>query len=117
MDANRDLAVRAPARRHRTLAAILCIWLVAVPLAVGSALSSDYWPAIPQVPTPDQVSAARSAAWGAAAVAVTPLAIGLLLAGRWRSYGWAIAFGVLLMFAVLGSALLLQMTASPAHLG
>jgi hypothetical protein len=63
------------------------------------------------------VAAARSAAWGAAAVAVTPLAIGLLLAGRWRSYGWAIAFGVLLMFAVLGSALLLQMTASPAHLG
>jgi hypothetical protein len=87
-----------------------------MPLALGSALSSD-WPPIPRLPTAAQVDAARAAAWGAAAVAVTPLTIGLLLAGWWRAHEWAIAFGVLLMFAVLGSALLLQLTVSPVRPG
>jgi hypothetical protein len=45
----------------------------------------------------------------AAAIAVTPLVGGLLLAGRWRRYEWAIGFGVVLMFAVLGSGLLVQL--------
>jgi FtsH-binding integral membrane protein len=42
-------------------------------------------------------------------VAVTPLAGGLFLAGRWRMYEWAVAFGVFLLFAVLGSGLLLAL--------
>jgi hypothetical protein len=117
MDAHTGVqATRTPGWQHRNLAAILCLWAVATWLAVGSALASD-WPPIPQVPTAEQVHAARSAAEGAGAVAVIPLVIGLVLAGRWRAYGWAIAFGMLLMFAVLGSALLVQSTGSPAAPG
>src|SRR4051812_15810 len=86
--------------QHRNLAAILCIWAIATWLAVGSALASD-WPPVPQLPTAEQVAAARSAAYGAGLVAVVPLLGGLALAGWWRAYGWAIAFGMLLMFAVL----------------
>jgi hypothetical protein len=115
-EAETAAAVRVPGWQHRNLAAILCLWAIATWLAVGGALASD-WPPIPQLPTAEQVHAARSAAWGAAAVAVTPLVLGLLLARWWRAYQWAIAFGVLLMFAVLGSALLLQLTVSPASPG
>jgi len=111
MDATTDVR-----RQHRTLAAILCIWAIATWLAVGNALSAD-WPPIPQLPTAEQVSAAQSAARGAAVVAAVPLVVGLALAGRWRAHAWAIAFGMLLMFAVLGSALLLQLTNSPVAPG
>jgi hypothetical protein len=40
-----------------------------------------------------------------------------VLAARWRAPAWAIAFGMLLMFAVLGSAMLLQLTDSPVAPG
>jgi hypothetical protein len=106
--------VPVPGWRHRNLAAILCIWAIATWGAVGSALASD-WPPIPELPTAAQVAAARSAAYGAGLVAVVPLVVGLVLAGWWRAYGWAIAFGVLLMFAVLGSALLISSTHSPVR--
>jgi hypothetical protein len=112
MDAHTGVRARTPGRQHRSLAAIFCIWAIATWLAVGNALASD-WPPIPQPPTAEQVRAAGQAAEVAAAVAVVPLVIGLVVAGRWRAYGWAIAFGMLLMFAVLGSALLLQATGSP----
>ena len=82
--------------------------MIVVWLAVGSALSSD-WPPPGQAPTPEQVEAAGQAAWGAAAVATLPLVGGLLLAGWWRLVEWAIGFGVVLMFAVLGSRLLVQL--------
>ena len=114
MDAN--TGARTPGWQHRNLGAILCIWAIATWLAVGSALTSD-WPPVPQLPTAEQLDAAREAAWGAAVVAVIPLAGGLALAGWWRAYEWAVAFGVLLMFAVLGSALLLQLTVSPVAPG
>jgi hypothetical protein len=107
---------RTPGWQHRNLAAILSIWAIATWLAVGSALSAD-WPAVPQLPTAEQVDAAQSAAWGAGVVSVVPLVLGLVLAGRWRAHGWAVAFGMLLMFAVLGSALLLQLTDSPVAPG
>jgi hypothetical protein len=94
--------------QHRALASLACFWAIAVLLAVGSALSSD-WPPPGQAPTPDQIQAAGQAAWGGAAVATLPLVGGLLLAGRWRMHEWAIAFGVLLMFAVLGSGLLVAL--------
>ena len=112
MDAN----AHTLGRQHRNLAAVLCIWVIATWLAVGSALTSD-WPPVPQLPTAEQLDAAREAARGAAVVAVIPLAGGLALAGRWRAYEWAVLFGVLLMFAVLGSALLLQLTVSPVAPG
>ena len=95
-------------RRQTALVGIACFWAVAVWLAVSAALHSS-WPAPPDVPTADQVHDARTAAWVAAAVAVAPLVGGLFLAGRWRMYEWAIAFGVVLLFAVLGSGLLLAL--------
>ena len=70
-------------RRQTALVGIACLWGVAVWLAVGAAI---------------QVAAATT---------ITPLVLGLLLAGRWRRYDWAIGFGVLLMFAVLGSGFFL----------
>src|SRR3954471_1901126 len=94
--------------QHRALGSIACFWLLAAWLAVGSALHSD-WPPFGQAPTPEQIQAARQAAWGAAAVATLPLLGGLLLAGWWRMVEWAIAFGVLLMFAVLGSGFLVAL--------
>jgi hypothetical protein len=114
VEAATDVPVQG--RQHRNLAAILCFWAIATWLAVGSALASD-WPPIPQLPTAAQVDAARNAAYGAGFVAVLPLLVGLFLAGRWRAYGWAITFGVLLMFAVLGSALLVSLTHSPVRQG
>jgi hypothetical protein len=93
-------------RRDGTLAAIAFLWLLAAWRAVSAALHSD-WPPPRQLPTAEQVQAARTAAWLAVAVAITPLVGGLLLAARWRRYEWAIGFGVVLMFAVLGSGLLL----------
>jgi hypothetical protein len=92
-------------RRDGVLATIAFLWVLAAWQAVSAALHAD-WPPPRQAPTAEQVHAARSAAWFAAAVAVAPLRAGLLLAGRWRRYGWAIGFGVVLMFAVLGSGLL-----------
>jgi hypothetical protein len=77
-------------------------------LAVRSALGSD-WPPPGQAPTPEQIDAAQQAAWGAAAVGTLPLLGGLLLAGWWRMVEWAIGFGVVLMFAVLGSGLLVAL--------
>ena len=109
-------AVRAEAWHHRALASIACFWLLAASQAVLSALHSD-WPAPPELPTAEQVHDARMAAWAAVAVAVTPLVGGLLLAGRWRMVEWAIGFGVVLMFAVLGSGMLLWLTESPVRPG
>jgi hypothetical protein len=97
-------------RQHRALASLAVFWALAAYQAVGAALHSS-WPAPPEVPTAAQVHDARTAAWIAAVVAVAPLASGLLLAGRWRMYEWAVAFGVLLLFAVLGSGLLIALAA------
>jgi hypothetical protein len=36
---------------------------------------------------------------------------------RWRMVEWAIGFGVVLMFAVRGSGMLLGLTASPVRQG
>lgn len=113
-----DGAAARPAQgwQHRALASIACFWIVVASQAVLSALHSD-WPLPPELPTAEQVHAARTAAWSAAAVAVTPLVGGVVLAGRWRMYEWAIGFGVVLMFAVLGSAMLLWLTDSPVRPG
>ena len=94
--------------QHRALACLAIFWLIAAYQAVGAALHSP-WPAPPESPTAEQVHDARTAAWVAAAVAVTPLVSGLFLAGRWRMYEWAVAFGVVLLFAVLGSGFLLAL--------
>jgi hypothetical protein len=96
---------RRAGRRDGTLATIAFLWVLAASQALSAALHSP-WPAPPEVPTADQVHDARTAAWVAAAVAVMPLLGGLLLAARWRRHEWAIGFGVVLMFAVLGSGLL-----------
>ena len=101
-------------RRHAALGALVCFWVIAMPLAVSTALSSD-WPPYGEAPTLAQVQAARTAAWSAAAVAVVPLACGLLLAGGWRLQAWAIAFGVGLLLAVLGSEMLIWLTGSPVR--
>ena len=99
---------RAEGWRHRALASLAVVWVIAAYQAVSAALHSS-WPAPPDVPTAEQVHDARMAAWVAAVVAVTPLVGGLFLAGRWRMYEWAVAFGVFLLFAVLGSGLLLAL--------
>jgi len=78
--------------QHRAPASIACLWVVVASQTILSALHSD-WPAPPQLPTAEQVQAARSAAWGAAAVAVV------------------------LMFAVPGSGILLGLTGSPVRHG
>jgi hypothetical protein len=99
---------RVAGRRNGTLATLAFLWLLAAWRAVSAALHTD-WPPPRQLPTAEQVHAARVAAWLAVAVAITPLVGGLLLAARWRRYEWAIGFGVVLMLAVLGSGLLVAL--------
>jgi hypothetical protein len=81
---------------------------------LGAAVFSD-WPPVPELPTAEQVRAARDDALSAAAVAVLPPAVGVLLARRWRQDLATALFLVATMFAVLASALLLSLTSSPVR--
>lgn len=99
-------------RRDRVLTVLLGLWLVAAPLMALVALRSD-WPSPGELPTVDQVRHARSSAWVAGIVAVCPPAVGLVMARRWQSAGWTVAFLVGLMSAVLAAGLLLWLTDSP----
>ncbi len=106
----------APGRGDRVLATLLGCWLLAALLLTATALRSA-WPPFGELPTVEELRHARSLAWLAGTVAVGPPAVGLVLARRWGSPGWTVAFLVGVMLAVLGAGALLSLTDAPVRGG
>lgn len=104
----------APPWQRSVLRGIGCAWLVASVLAFRFALLSD-WAPFGELPTAEQVSAARANAWDAAMVAVMPPVVGALLAHRWRHPTAAGLFAVGAVVALVASAVLLSLTDSPVR--
>ena len=109
-----DAADRLEGYQQRALVVLLSFWLFASLLAVVNALASD-WPPPPDLPSAAQLRQARDNVWGAAAVSVVPPLLGLVLARRWRSAGWAATFLVGAVLAVLVSAVLFLFTDTPVR--
>jgi hypothetical protein len=101
-------------RRTAWLVLLGVLWLVTAAAAVHGALTSD-WPPIPELPTAEQVRNARANALSAAAVAVLPPVLGVVLARRWRNDLATVLFLVGAMAAVLLSGLLVALTNSPVR--
>jgi hypothetical protein len=102
-------------RRTAWLVLLGFLWVTVAAVAVLGAVRYSDWPPIPQLPTAEQVRNARANAWSAAAVAVLPPVLGVVLALRWRNDLATVLFLVGAMGAVLVSALLIALTNSPVR--
>ena len=102
-------------RRNAWLVLLGAVWVVAAAVALVGAVTYSDWPPIPELPTAKQVRDARANALSAAAVAVLPPILGVVLARRWRNDLATVLFLVGAMGAVLVSALLVALTNSPVR--
>lgn len=112
-EGRRSDAAAHETRRRAWLVLLGCLWLVVGPSAILGAIAYSDWPPIPELPTAQQVRAARDNALSAAAVAVLLPVVGVVLARRWRQDLATALLLVATMAAVLVSTLLLSLTSSP----